>query len=411
MVIAETNDVPDIEPNSQTIIGDSAVIFGGAVAGASAKSSISEPAIGAEATSPDADIDSFFSATSDEPEIEPEITPESREDTLEAGLSPVLEEPVLDSTVILGSAAAGIAGGMVNTIPLRTETEQSSEMGLGLADIPPEPRSYTLEELASVDEDLPELPEGYGDSRIVLLPRDPKWAYAYWDISERAQRRAAASGRSAVSAAALRCDRNRSNLPDAAWDAAAGLRRNGALVVFRNSGERSRLHRRNWLPHRRWPLADALSLCPIRVPPIYPSDWINDQFVTIGFDNSLAGKTFGDLGRQPSALDGDSPVEGLPRFTSELFAMTQGQNALRVAGSLFGSMHQVARQKAPGALSPSGNLSGLNMSGLNVSGLNLSGAGSRSQAQFLAGGRCRADCVWCDRAGCDFEGGRSHYPP
>ena len=36
--------------------------------------------------------------------------------------------------------------------------------------------------LASVDEGLPELPDGYGESRIVMMPRDPQWSYAYWDI-------------------------------------------------------------------------------------------------------------------------------------------------------------------------------------------------------------------------------------
>ncbi|NES20686.1 MAG: DUF4912 domain-containing protein, partial [Symploca sp. SIO3E6] len=36
--------------------------------------------------------------------------------------------------------------------------------------------------LASVDEGLADLPEGYGESRIVLMPRDPQWAYTYWDV-------------------------------------------------------------------------------------------------------------------------------------------------------------------------------------------------------------------------------------
>ncbi|MEO0409033.1 MAG: Rho termination factor N-terminal domain-containing protein, partial [Cyanobacteria bacterium P01_A01_bin.135] len=36
--------------------------------------------------------------------------------------------------------------------------------------------------LADVDESLSELPDGYGESRVVLLPRDPQWAYVYWDI-------------------------------------------------------------------------------------------------------------------------------------------------------------------------------------------------------------------------------------
>ena len=37
--------------------------------------------------------------------------------------------------------------------------------------------------LADVDDSFKGLPNGYGDSRIVILPRDPQWAYAYWDIS------------------------------------------------------------------------------------------------------------------------------------------------------------------------------------------------------------------------------------
>jgi hypothetical protein len=30
-----------------------------------------------------------------------------------------------------------------------------------------------------------ELPEGYGDNRVVLMVRDPYWAYAYWEINSR----------------------------------------------------------------------------------------------------------------------------------------------------------------------------------------------------------------------------------
>ena len=39
-----------------------------------------------------------------------------------------------------------------------------------------------MSDLATVDDGLGDLPDGYGESRIVLLPRDPQWAYAYWDI-------------------------------------------------------------------------------------------------------------------------------------------------------------------------------------------------------------------------------------
>ncbi|MEL6128526.1 MAG: DUF4912 domain-containing protein, partial [Cyanobacteria bacterium J06628_4] len=40
----------------------------------------------------------------------------------------------------------------------------------------------TMAELATVDDGFGDLPGGYGESRIVLMPRDPQWAYAYWDI-------------------------------------------------------------------------------------------------------------------------------------------------------------------------------------------------------------------------------------
>jgi uncharacterized protein len=42
---------------------------------------------------------------------------------------------------------------------------------------------HTTIDLSSIDAELSELPEGYGESRIVLMPRDPQWAYVYWDIS------------------------------------------------------------------------------------------------------------------------------------------------------------------------------------------------------------------------------------
>jgi len=407
MVIAETNDVPDIEPDSQTIIGDSTVIFTGAAAGATPATSAelepeilpaslesatvsgeSDTAIGENEEDASTDIDSFFSATSDNLEVEPdaepeadleadlEIVPESRDETLEAGLSPVLEEPVLDSNIILGSAAAGIAGGMINTIPLRNEIEPTggaekadeSEPTLAAA-MPPVSRSYTVEELASVDDDLLELPEGYGDSRIVLLPRDPKWAYAYWDISNEHKDELRHQGGQRL---ALRLY-DVTDI-DQTYQTPHSMQQLDCDEMARSWYLEIPVSDRDYSVEIGYLTGDGRWLmlsrsAPIRVPPIYPSDWVNDQFVTIGFDEPLTGRTIGDLGHQPGVIEGDSAVEGLPPIYSELFALTQGQDALRVAGSLFGSMNQVA----PGAIAPSGNLSGLNVSGLNVSGLNVSG--------------------------------------
>ena len=429
-VIAETDDILDIEPDSQTIIGDRTVIFRGAAAedrsaiASLGSATASNTDIGPEDAS--TDIDSFFAEdgealgdASDDSALYDDM-PESREDTVEAGLSPVLEEPVLeepvlDSTIALGSVAAGIAGSTINTIPLRGEADRgvsatnagevdASEVDAGEIDaneidaneialmeaepMEAEPMeaeqaetarsSYTIEELAAVDDDLPELPEGYGESRIVLLPRDPKWAYAYWDVSNEHKEELRRQGGQQL---ALRLydvteiDQDR-QIPHS-------LQQQNCDEMARSWYLEIPVSDRDYTAEIGYVTGDGrwLMLCrsaPIRVPPIYPSDWVNDQFVTIGFGESLAGRTFGDLGRQPSAFDSDVPAEGLPPIYDELFAMTQGQNALRVAGSLFGSMHQVP----PGALSLSGSVSGLNVSGLNVSGLNMSGVGMPRQRNF-----------------------------
>ena len=42
----------------------------------------------------------------------------------------------------------------------------------------------TLNEQFDFDEDKYPLPEKYNETKIVLLLRDPAWAYAYWDIKE-----------------------------------------------------------------------------------------------------------------------------------------------------------------------------------------------------------------------------------
>lgn len=42
---------------------------------------------------------------------------------------------------------------------------------------------YAEEDLRHVDAHLPGLPDGYGIDRLVLLPRDPAWLYAYWDLA------------------------------------------------------------------------------------------------------------------------------------------------------------------------------------------------------------------------------------
>ena len=194
--------------------------------------------------------------------------------------------------------------------------------------------------LSSVDEGLGDFPGGYGESRIVLLPRDPQWAYAYWDIpNERKE----------------------------------DLRRQGGQQLALRLYDVTDLDLNYQSPHsvqeyycdelaREWylpiPVSDrdyALDIgyrtfdgrwlilarsAPIHIPPVYPSDWVEDVFVTVNWDEDLKGKTIYTL-VPPSKR----PVGAPSAIYDQVFDMAQSAEAQRMAGSLFGSMQHV-----PGSL-------------------------------------------------------------
>lgn len=241
--------------------------------------------------------------------------------------------------------------------------------------------------LSSVDEGMGDLPGGYGESRIVLLPRDPQWAYAYWDITNEHKEE---------------------------------LRRQGGQQLGLRLYDVTDIDINHQAPHnvqeyycdelaREWyvpiPVSDRdyvadigyrcadgrwLSLArsaPVRIPPVYPSDWIEDVFVTVDWDQELAGNTVYQL-VPPSKRY--TAAQGSPIY-DQIFGMAEGAEAQRVAGSLFGSMQHVA-----GSLMSSWSVqesvssyifpSGVGMwavptaSGMNVSGLNMSGVGFSASA-------------------------------
>ena len=81
---------------------------------------------------------------------------------------------LIDAIRTLDAQRGEVPAPSVTTSPMvaQTQVEASKYMA---PNIPP------LEALTSVDEGLADLPGGYGESRIVLMPRDPQWAYTYWD--------------------------------------------------------------------------------------------------------------------------------------------------------------------------------------------------------------------------------------
>ncbi|MCT7966436.1 DUF4912 domain-containing protein [Laspinema sp. D1] len=240
--------------------------------------------------------------------------------------------------------------------------------------------------LASVDEGLGDLPGGYGESRIMLLPRDPQWAYSYWDIPNTNKEEMRRQGGQQL---ALRLydvtDINiETQSPHSIQEYPCDeLAREWYLPI--PVSDRDYVVDIGYrCADGRWLVLSRSAL--VHIPPVYPSDWIEDHFLTIEWEEDLRGKTFMQL-VPPSKK---APVATSPNaIYDEIFGMTQTAESQRVAGSLFGSMQHV-----PGSMAPEQSLSsyvfpsgvgmwavptasgiGMNMSGV---GMNMSGAGFAS---------------------------------
>lgn len=209
--------------------------------------------------------------------------------------------------------------------------------------------------LADVDEGFGELPGGYGDSRIVLMPRDPQWAYTYWDVPH---------------------------------DRKEDLRRQGGQQLALRLYDVTDIDLNYQSPHniqeylcdelaREWylpiPVSDrdyvidigyrcfdgrwlvlARSV-PVRVPPVYPSDWVEDVFVTVAWEEDLKTKTVYKLtppakkvalaAQQQQQQQQNTSYYG--QIHDQVFGLAQSVEAQRVAGSLYGSMQQAPSSGIP----------------------------------------------------------------
>ena len=233
-----------------------------------------------------------------------------------------------------------------------------------------------MAELATVDDNLGDLPGGYGESRIVLLPRDPQWAYAYWDIPNEHKQHLRSQGGSRL---ALRFyDVTDVNLD---YQSPHSLQQYECGEVAREWYLPIPVSDRDYTVEIGYVCDDGRWLvlsrsAPVRIPPVYPSDWVEDQFLTISWNEELETRTFAKLvspseraitaGQAGYQRAGDNPLY------DQMVARAQSAEAQRVAGSLFGSMHQVPDQAVSSFVFPSG-------AGLwalpTASGVNMSGAG------------------------------------
>ena len=235
--------------------------------------------------------------------------------------------------------------------------------------------------LATVDDGVGELPEGYGESRIVLLPRDPQWAYAYWDIPNEHKQELRQQGGSRL---ALRfydvtdIDINTQSPHSLQQFECGEVAREWYLPI--PVSDRDYTIEIGYICNDgRWLVLSRSE--PVRIPPVYPSDWIEDKFVTVDWNQDLRSRNVAQLvpPSQKAGAAAAAGAQGLGRqgtgdpLYDEIFNRAQSTEAMRVAGSLFGSMHQVPEESASSFVFPSGagmwampTASGVNMSGTGM---------------------------------------------
>ncbi|RAM48664.1 DUF4912 domain-containing protein [Mastigocladus laminosus UU774] len=258
------------------------------------------------------------------------------------------------------------------------ETVEAAKFELGQED-------RTGGTLADVDEGIGELPNGYGESRIVLMPRDPQWAYTYWDVPNDHKEELRRQGGQQL---ALRIyDVTDINLE---YQSPHSIQEYPCDELAREWYLPIPVSDRDYVIDIGYRCADGRWLvlarsAPVHVPPVYPSDWIEDVFITVNFEEDLRGKTFYEL--VPPAKKAAAAGATGNAIYDQIFGLAESAEAQRVAGSLFGSMQHV-----PGSVTPEQAISsyvfpsGVGMwavptvSGLTMSGVGMSGVGFSASA-------------------------------
>jgi len=265
------------------------------------------------------------------------------------------------------------------------ETVEAAKFELGQVD-------RTAGILTDVDEGLPDLPNGYGDSRIVLMPRDPQWAYTYWDVSNEHKEELRRQGGQQL---ALRIyDVTDINID---FQSPHSIQEYPSDELAREWYLPVPVSDRDYIIDIGYRCSDGRWLvlarsARVHVPPVYPSDWIEDVFITVNFEEDLRGTTVYELVPPAKKV---APTTAAPSNGSaspnpiydQIFGLAESAEAQRVAGSLFGSM-----QHAPGSAVPEQAISSYvfpsgagiwavpTVSGLTMSGVGMSGVGFSASA-------------------------------
>ncbi|KAF3887468.1 MULTISPECIES: DUF4912 domain-containing protein [Nostocales] len=261
------------------------------------------------------------------------------------------------------------------------ETVEAAKFELGQVD-------RTGGTLSDVDEGLADLPAGYGDSRIVLMPRDPQWAYTYWDVPNDHKEELRRQGGQQL---ALRIyDVTDISLE---YQSPHSIQEYPCDELAREWYLPVPVSDRDYVIDIGYRCADGRWLvlarsAPVHVPPVYPSDWIEDVFITVNFEEDLRGQTLYELvpPAKKVAAAGTATTNGNAIY-DQIFGLAESAEALRVAGSVFGSMQHVPGSMVPQqAISSYVFPSGVGMWAVpTVSGLTESGIGMFASGAGFSG--------------------------
>jgi uncharacterized protein len=269
-----------------------------------------------------------------------------------------------------------------NNISVNNTSEKLQTVEAGKFELELPIPTHTMEDLATADDSLGEIPGGYGENRIVLLPRDPQWAYAYWDITNERKEEMRSQGGQQL---ALRLyDVTDINME---YQSPHSIQEYPLDEMAREWYLSIPVSDREYLLDIGYRCADGRWLvlarsAEIRIPPVYPSDWIEDHFLTINWQEDLKGKTFIKLvppSQKPAAATAATTTDaaGNPIY-EQIFGLAESVEAMRIAGSLYGSMQQSPTESLSSFIFPSGvgawalpTASGVNMSGVGMSGIGL----------------------------------------
>ncbi len=292
------------------------------------------------------------------------------------------------------------AQGIVSSQTDRSNLEIQEIVEASKFNVGSEETEENLEPLAAIDKSIGDLPSGYGESRIVLLPRDPQWAYVYWDVPSSQKEELRRQGGQQL---ALR-------LYDAT-DVNLDYQTPNNLQEY-NSDELARewylpipISDRDYVAELGYRCADGRWLVLTRskvvhVPPVFPSEWVEDSFITVPWDQTLKGQTFFTL--VPPAKKVDPAIEETASDDSydEIFNVAREAEIPKISAPLYGSMqNQSGIGMIPDSISSYAFASGAGLfagaaGAISASGINYSGIGMSSYSFFSSESPIRPRQFW-----------------